>query len=351
MRRFQSTRPRGARLEPHSCAARSRPGFNPRARVGRDMKIVNLIQGSQVSIHAPAWGATYAAQDAAWAAACFNPRARVGRDRDRIHVHVHAVVSIHAPAWGATSKQATNCAECKVSIHAPAWGATRAPFAPGGPDSVFQSTRPRGARREGGAHVVKVNWFQSTRPRGARLKHSTRCGSLDACFNPRARVGRDVLLSFQPVGHRRVSIHAPAWGATCDARRFAPRETEVSIHAPAWGATPMTLSVWPAKIVSIHAPAWGATHGGGVEVKRRRVSIHAPAWGATFFERRDDGHHQFQSTRPRGARPIGARRMFGYSTVSIHAPAWGATGAMLAGSSATMVSIHAPAWGATSRFA
>ena len=34
-------------------------------------------------------------------------------------------VSIHAPAWGATAKQAIVYALQWVSIHAPAWGATR----------------------------------------------------------------------------------------------------------------------------------------------------------------------------------------------------------------------------------
>ena len=33
--------------------------------------------------------------------------------------------------------------------------------------------------------------------------------------------------------------------------------------------------------VSIHAPAWGATAASQRRRKTRRVSIHAPAWGAT----------------------------------------------------------------------
>jgi len=32
--------------------------FNPRARVGRDMFFIDWLTVSQVSIHAPAWGAT-----------------------------------------------------------------------------------------------------------------------------------------------------------------------------------------------------------------------------------------------------------------------------------------------------
>jgi len=34
-----------------------------------------------------------------------------------------------------------------------------------------------------------------------------------------------------------------------------------------------------------------------------RVSIHAPAWGATLSKQKIGGIMEFQSTRPRGARP------------------------------------------------
>ena len=124
--------------------------FNSRSRVGSDRRrpvpITNL-EGFQftlprgerhkiplnhsargnVSIHAPAWGATEGA---------LVPPRRV-------------VVSIHAPAWGATKRSNPEAIAqlfqftlprgerhdgsdgplgwCPVSIHAPAWGATPAP--------------------------------------------------------------------------------------------------------------------------------------------------------------------------------------------------------------------------------
>ena len=78
-------------------------------------------------------------------------------------------------------------------------------------------------------------------------------------FNPRTRVGCDVspsslidpaskFQSTHPRGVRRVrvvhfgriyrvSIHAPAWGATREQRDWSEFKP-VSIHAPAWGATP-----------------------------------------------------------------------------------------------------------------
>jgi len=78
----------------------------------------------------------------------------------------------------------------------------------------------------------------------------------------------------------------------------------VSIHAPAWGATPADGDVYPHDAVSIHAPAWGATstrasyalpesfnprarvgrdsRAAGLLQPTKKVSIHAPAWGATW---------------------------------------------------------------------
>ena len=102
-------------------------------------------------------------------------------------------------------------------------------------DVLFQSTRPRGARpavlRAGqGRRPVSIHapaW-------GATSRTPTSTPSC-SCFNPRARVGRDVAAGDHAV-RLQVSIHAPAWGAT-----FVPKGAElgqrVSIHAPAWGAT------------------------------------------------------------------------------------------------------------------
>ena len=59
------------------------------------------------------------------AANSFNPRARVGRDEREPDELLHDGVSIHAPAWGATFASASAISPADVSIHAPAWGATR----------------------------------------------------------------------------------------------------------------------------------------------------------------------------------------------------------------------------------
>ena len=78
------------------------------------------------------------------------------------------LVSIHAPAWGATLEIDNVIAVVLVSIHAPAWGATRSWRKCGNTPTLFQSTRPRGARRLSIIQHQANCWFQSTRPRGAR---------------------------------------------------------------------------------------------------------------------------------------------------------------------------------------
>ena len=57
-------------------------------------------------------------------------------------------VSIHAPARGATSPFGDMLIRLGVSIHAPARGATKADVKANRP-GVFQSTHPRGVRRLG----------------------------------------------------------------------------------------------------------------------------------------------------------------------------------------------------------
>ena len=55
----------------------------------------------------------------------------------------------------------------------------------------------------------------------------------------------------------------------------------------------------------------------------------------------------FQSTHPRGVRPVAALYRVVCVGVSIHAPAWGATRFVPCSGRGSIVSIHAPAWSAT----
>ena len=78
----------------------------------------------------------------------------------------------------------------------------------------FQSTRPRGARRDVDTIVMSAAEFQSTRPRGARLAWVVAPLCALCSFNPRARAGRDQKYMQAHTGLELVSIHAPARGAT-----------------------------------------------------------------------------------------------------------------------------------------
>jgi len=172
-------------------------------------------RSSAVSIHAPAWGATRRRRSATALSHSFNPRPRVGGDTaDRRVAEQVARVSIHAPAWGATWLPGPRRPDERVSIHAPAWGATRWRRGEAMTTPTFQSTPPRGGRRVTHRHS------------GGRFRG----------FNPRPRVGGDAVRGGDPRGRRRVSIHAPAWGATY-LMASMPSLPPVSIHAPAWGAT------------------------------------------------------------------------------------------------------------------
>ena len=131
------------------------------------------------------------------------------------------LVSTHAPAWGATILSTFLSAMVMVSTHAPAWGATLSPWILFQNKVLFQPTRPHGARRiaivSDDVHVM----FQPTRPHGARLflsiflsmtiavsTHAPAWGAtrspesdrpMPTCFNPRARMGRDLSSIYIPL--------------------------------------------------------------------------------------------------------------------------------------------------------
>ena len=144
--------------------------------------------------------------------------------------------------------------------------------------------------------------FQSTRPRGARLWQRVRRRSRKRCFNPRARGGRDFGRCRGKLSH---SCFNPRARGGRDAIMLVenPPIFAVSIHAPAGGATCLNGGGYGFALVSIHAPAGGATEVAMEACFELDVSIHAPAGGATFRYKSMAKHGQFQSTRPRGARP------------------------------------------------
>ncbi len=140
-------------------------------------------------------------------------------------------------------------------------------------------------------------------------------------FDPRPRMGGDQRDLVRAVSEH-VSIHAPAWGATCPTTCCAPpsmfRSTpphggrrpprRLLRRRPGFDPRPrMGGDIWmglygPDAWVSIHAPAWGATSWREDEAMTEQVSIHAPAWGATSRFALQGHLLLFRSTPPHGGR-------------------------------------------------
>ena len=276
---FQSTLPRRERRPANGRFRCAPPHFNPRSREGSDIFRLPQSIRSDISIHAPAKGATRELRDAdewevlfqstlprrerpsrcerkqrRWkfqstlprrerrrsmqsraADGDFNPRSREGSDIFRLPQSIRSDISIHAPAKGATRElrdadewevlfQSTlprrerlerklhNKQTDIISIHAPAKGATSRPTSISS-TAAFQSTLPRRERRITSSFSSHRARFQSTLPRRER-----------PLARPRLAV-RTV-----------ISIHAPAKGATVQPHRGG-HGIPISIHAPAKGAT------------------------------------------------------------------------------------------------------------------
>ena len=173
-----------------------RSSFNPRARVGRDTTRPGRSLMSSVSIHAPAWGATDALTTTNAAALFQSTRPRGARLMGITSLDVDAWfqstrprgarpwllsrldklrgVSIHAPAWGATSPSPSPSSSESVSIHAPAWGATSFTTSSRTSYSVSIHAPAWGATCGTATRFSGAQLFQSTRPRGARRSLSFR---------------------------------------------------------------------------------------------------------------------------------------------------------------------------------
>ena len=147
------------------------------------------LTSSSVSIHAPMQGATRAgalntSED--W----FQSTRPRGVRLLGVHVHQnHRQVSIHAPAWGATVQRMDGPRLEAVSIHAPAWGATNIENAHqllwwG---SIHAPTR--GATHHDVGHIIHCHVPIHTPTRGAPCSNKDSTITISS-FNPRAHTGR-----------------------------------------------------------------------------------------------------------------------------------------------------------------
>jgi len=171
---------------------------------------------------------------------------------------------------------------------------------------MFQSTRPRGARRSSSQPAPGQEGFNPRAHVGRDIAVKLIKSSI-TCFNPRAHVGRDIaktkvkveFAGFNPRAHVGRDVPVARGGVV----------EEVSIHAPTWGATRFTARPIPS----------GLCFNPRAHVGRDAEVLNI-----------SQSTIQFQSTRPRGARLLAFVVLTHCNGVSIHAPTWGATGAKAA---------------------
>ena len=165
-----------------------------------------------ISIHAPAWGATGKPRNNTGLNGHFNPRSRVGSDNPAAADFAGITISIHAPAWGATRKTPTLYL-----------------------DVCYFNPRSRVGSDTSNTASIR-QWID---------------------FNPRSRVGSDFTKS-PATKAISISIHAPAWGATC---RRVPADIDLEFQSTLPRGERRESLETPncSQKISIHAPAWGAT--------------------------------------------------------------------------------------------
>ena len=186
---FQSTLPRGERHLPQTRCPEN-VYFNPRSREGSDEDVTTKVDSLEISIHAPARGATSTYQHTHYSTRISIHAPARGATDFSDFFKFFLRISIHAPARGATVDPFFGSLDHVISIHAPARGATFGTLRSIPAASLFQSTLPRGERLLCGANLKLVIQFQSTLPRGERRNTQPRSAERRN-FNPRSREGSD----------------------------------------------------------------------------------------------------------------------------------------------------------------
>ena len=188
--KFLSTLPHGERLRCVYPSLDVRIFLSTLPHGERQMALRGGFKTAQISIYAPAWGATECAGDGYGRYRHFYPRPPHGERLMMRNLHPSAdEISIHAPAWGATRDRPDTHTTSHISIHALAWGATNIPQC-AFPTLLFLSTPPRGERPSSQYAPTSPYTISIHAPRGERPA-SRSGGSSTGNFYPRPRVGSD----------------------------------------------------------------------------------------------------------------------------------------------------------------
>ena len=213
-RLFQSARPRGARQHAHALA-RVPQGVSIRAPAwGATLGNATLLRIGEVSIRAPAWGATQAMRPRTCRDGSFNPRARVGRDASSRRR------SIRPRCFNPRARVGRDTMRRTPPLTMP----------------KFQSARPRGARPHAHRRELRHDPVSIRAPAWGATAAAWPRASSGRRFNPRARVGRDRASASRGRAAQKFQSARPR-GARHDWRRSIEAGRRVSIRAPAWGAT------------------------------------------------------------------------------------------------------------------
>ena len=230
---FQSTRPRGARLNlalasGEDLAFQSTRPRGARRNASMEDSITITFQSTRPR------GARRERVTLFDSKSDFNPRARMGaRPLSQSNHPLISLFQSTRPHGGATRRGGRRGMAHQISIHAPAWGRDFTVQEYERQDVYFNPRARMGARRCSGSADSASAIFQSTRPHGGATSRD---------------LAHDNQVS--------ISIHAPAWGR--DGRMVVTGVRHaISIHAPAWGRDMGVLVWYTSSIISIHAPAWG----------------------------------------------------------------------------------------------
>ena len=170
-KRFQFTRPRGARQKKaRSALTVTRVSIHAPARGATPSKIGRTVNRSRFNSRAREGRDASLLARSAPAKPSFNSRAREGRDKFLLLLSFLLQVSIHAPARGATRRACWRKSTRKCFNSRAREGRDPRPKKSDEHPTMFQFTRPRGARPRRGWRTDARGRFQFTRPRGARRR-------------------------------------------------------------------------------------------------------------------------------------------------------------------------------------
>ena len=219
---FRSTPPRGGRLEAEPPRERTdRVSIHAPARGATDARPPSPRAGD-VSIHAPARGATPRPPPPSWPIPSFDPRPREGGDRSRNQLVKPAGVFRSTPPRGGRPPSPPAARTLRRFDPRPREGGDTAGTSTVPRPPTFRSTPPRGGRRVSSARSAPILAFRSTPPRGGR-RRATRRSEVRMKFRSTPPRGGRLAARLLTGDNARVSIHAPARGATSGCRAAACR--------------------------------------------------------------------------------------------------------------------------------